>query len=373
MTTSSPAVASGSGTSDDLAEAARVRVDVVIVNYNTADLLIETMEQLPSGMPDSVDWKVFVADNDSADDSLERLRAGFPDVEVVEMGWNAGFCRGNNAAIRRGDAEFVLLVNTDTRLFPDTLTQLLQTMHDDPRAAVVAPRLEFADGRFQTAAAGAPFTLRSYLTWTTGLSRFADRWPALEGVYTTQDHGRAEQVGWVCSACMLLRRSAVEEVGLMDERIFLYMDDVDLCTRVRDAGWTVWHRGDVRAVHFMSGGALRKPGTISPYTVQSMTSWFDRRYGGWRSVALRGAGTVAHGLRGIRNGLQYAVHRDELSKDRSVMNFRLATYFVRPAVAGPLAGPAPDDIPTSGGTLHHGGDSQHDSQHDSTKETEEES
>ena len=136
----------------------RIRIDVVIVNYNTADLLIETLEQLPAAMPDWVDWSVFVADNASADDSVERLRAGFPDVELVEMGWNAGFCRGNNAAIRRGDAEFVLLVNTDTRLFADTVEQLLDTMRDDPRAAVVAPRLEFADGRFQSGAAGAPFT-----------------------------------------------------------------------------------------------------------------------------------------------------------------------------------------------------------------------
>lgn len=324
--------------------ATRVGIDVVIVNYNTADLLIETLEQLPAGMPGDVDWKVFVADNDSADDSVERLRAGFPDVDLVQLGYNAGFCRGNNAAIRRGEADYVLLVNTDTRLFPDTVSQLLETMLEHPRAAVVAPKLEFADGTFQTASAGAPFTLRSYLSWTTGLSRFSDRWPALEGSYTTRDHGRAREVGWVCSACMLLRRSAVEEVGLMDERIFLYMDDVDLCTRVRDAGWTVWHRGDVRAVHFMSGGALRKPGTISPYTIQSLTSWFDRRYGGWRSVALRGAGTLAHGLRGARDGVRYVVRRDERSKDRSVMNFRIASYFVRRPAEPPISGTVPEDL-----------------------------
>lgn len=323
------------------------RLDVVIVNYNTADLLVETLQELPAAVPEAVEWKVFVADNDSSDDSVERVRAEFPDVEIVEMGWNAGFCRGNNAAIRRGDAEFVLLVNTDTRLFPDTVPRLLDTMREDPTAAVVAPRLEFADGTFQTAAAGAPFTLRSYITWMSGLSRFSERWPGLEGVYTTQDHGRSKRVGWVSSACMLLRREAIEEVGLMDEHIFLYMDDVDLCTRVRDAGWSVWHRGDVRAVHFMSGGALRKPGTISPYTVQSMTSWFDRRYGGWKSVALRGAGTIAHGARGVRNGVQYAVRRDERSRDRSIMNFRLATYFVRPGVGEPFAGKIPDDIDPS--------------------------
>lgn len=337
-------IASSDGTAEvETEDLSTARFDVVIVNYNTADLLVETLQELPSAMPKDVEWKVFVADNDSADDSVERVQTGFPDVEVIEMGWNSGFCRGNNAAIRRGDAEYVLLVNTDTRLFPDTVSQLLHTLRRDPMAAVVGPRLEFADGRFQVGAAGAPFTLRTYLTWTTGLERLADRWPVFEGVYTTRDHGEARRVGWVCSACMLLRRSAVEQVGLMDESIFLYMDDVDLCTRVRDAGWTVWHRGDVRAVHFMSGGELRKPGTISPYTVQSMTSWYDRRQGGWRSMSLRGAGTLAHGLRAVVNGARFAVRRDDLSRDRLIMNLRLATYFARRRLETPLTGTVPDE------------------------------
>lgn len=315
----------------------RDRVDVVIVNYNTADLLVETLEELRERMPDDVDWTVYVADNDSHDDSVARVRAGFPDVHVIEVGYNAGFCRGNNAAIRQGDSEYVLLVNTDTRLLDDTVDRMLDILRADPTAAAVGPRLEFADGRFQSGGAGAPLTLWTYLMWTTRLERFADRHPVLEGSYTTRDHGRTLQVGWVCSACMLLRRSAIEQIGLMDERIFLYMDDVDLCTRLRRAGWTVWYRGDTRAVHFMSGGKLRKPGTISPHTVESMVRWFQREQGGVRAAALRATGTVAHGLRGIGLGARYAVRRDEGLKDRAVMNLRLAQYYVHTGVELPQA------------------------------------
>lgn len=312
------------------------RLDVVIVNYNTADLLVDTLEDLQRRMPEDLEWFVFVADNDSSDGSVERVRSGWPDVQVIEMGYNAGFCRGNNAAIRAGDAEYVLLVNTDTRLFPDTVDALLDTLRTDESAAVVGPRLQFADGRFQPAAAGAELTLRSYITWMAGLERFADRFPVLEGAYTTRDHRRATRVGWVSSACMLLRRSAIESVGLMDERIFLYMDDVDLCHRLRGAGWSVWFRGDVHAVHFMSGGERRKPGTISPHTVDSLKRWFDRQYGGWRSIALRVAGVLAHGARGTRLGLRYAIRRDGESKDRSIMNLRLARYYIHSGVEPPL-------------------------------------
>lgn len=117
----------------------RERADVVIVNYNTADLLIDTLDDLHRQMPDDVDWAVTVADNDSADDSVERVRRSWPDVNLIEMGGNTGFCRANNAAIRSGDAEYVLLVNTDTRLFSDTVDSLLDTLRNDASAAVVAP------------------------------------------------------------------------------------------------------------------------------------------------------------------------------------------------------------------------------------------
>ncbi len=313
----------------------RERVDVVIVNYNTADLLIDTLDDLHRQMPDDVDWAVTVADNDSADDSVERVRRSWPDVNLIEMGGNTGFCRANNAAIRSGDAEYVLLVNTDTRLFSDTVDSLLDTLRNDPSAAVVAPRLEFADGRFQPAAGGAEITVRSYAMWAMGLERFADRWPSLEGAYTTRDHGRAVEVGWVSSACMLLRRSAIEAVGLMDERIFLYMDDVDLCQRLRSDGWSVWFRGDVRAVHFMGGGDRRPPRTISPHTVDSLTRWFDRQYGGWRTKVFRATGMLAHGARSGRLALHYAIRRDDDSLDRSIMNLRLAQFFIHSGVEPP--------------------------------------
>lgn len=312
------------------------RVDVVIVNYNTADLLMETLDDLRRRLPEWVDATVYVADNDSSDDSVGRIRSGHPEVHLVEMGGNTGFCRANNAAIRQGDAEFVLLVNTDTRLLPDTVPSMLETMVEDPSVAAVGPRLEFADGRFQPAASGADLDLVSYLTWMAGLERLADRFPALEGAYTTRDHRRSTPVGWVSSACMLLRRSAIESVGLMDERIFLYMDDLDLCHRLRAHGWTVWFRGDVRAVHFMSGGDLRRPGTISPHTVDSLLRWFDREYGGWRSFALRAAGMTAHGARSAVHALRYAARRDARSKDRALMNLRLATYFIHTGVEPPF-------------------------------------
>ena len=315
--------------------AKRERVDVVIVNYNTADLLVETLDDLHLHMPDHLDWSVFVADNDSADDSVERVRNAWPDVNLIEMGGNTGFCRANNAAIRAGDAEYVLLVNTDTRLFSNTVDSLLDTLRSDSSAAVVAPRLQFADGRFQPAASGAEVTLHSYLMWGSGLERFADRWPFLEGTYTTRDHGRVMQVGWVSSACMLLRRKAIESVGLMNEEIFLYMDDVDLCHRLRSAGWTVWFRGDVQAVHFMSGGELRRPGTISPHTVDSLTRWFDSQHGRWRSRAFRATGVLAHGARSGRLAMRYALRRDAESLDRTVMNLRLAQYFIRSGVEPP--------------------------------------
>jgi GT2 family glycosyltransferase len=312
-----------------------IHLDVVIVNYNTSDLLMETLDDLDEHLPAPYDSTVYVVDNLSSDDSVDRMRNERPNVALIETGVNGGFCRGNNAGIRVGTGEYVLLVNTDTRLFPGTVEAMMDKIQSDPRIGAVGPRLEYADGRFQPAMTGAVLSLWSYFTWATGLSKLAERVPRLEGCWTMADRRRDEKVGWVASSCLLLRRSAIEEIGLMDERIFLYMDDMDLCDRLGKAGWSTWRLGNTRAVHFMSGGDRRAIGTISPHTVDSLVRWFERRYGKARTGLLRTLGVFAHGSRGLLIWAAYLREPTELRKDRALVQLNIARYFVRSGVTPP--------------------------------------
>ncbi len=260
----------------------------VIVNWNTADLLDGTIENVLKYAATGRTNEIIVVDNDSADESMAMMAEKWPDIRVIQMGENAGFCRANNAAIRDSDSEYVLMINTDGRLAEDTLDTMLSHMeaHDD--CAVVGPRLEYGDGSFQRWTGGEIPTVRSVANFSFGLDRFGARVPAFRGVYASRhDAGAPRSCGWVSSAVMLVRRAGFDDFGLLDDDVFLYMDDVDLCDRAIDAGWTVRYAAETTAVHYMSASSKRQEGAVSPEAMRSAIAWFGRRHTGWETALVR--------------------------------------------------------------------------------------
>lgn len=291
----------------------RPLIATVIVNWNTAELLEGVLRNLDEHLPD--DAPILVVDNDSADDSVARVEAGFPDVKVIQMGENAGFCRANNAGIDASDSEYVLLINTDARLTDGCLDGMLAYFDRDPRCAVVGPRLTYADGSFQRWTGGRLPTVASASAFYYFLDRFSDRVPAFSSVYLAHDTDQPFECGWVSSAVMLLRRDALDDFGLMDDRIFLYMDDVDLCQRAHDAGWTIWYAADQTAVHFMNGTSTKVAGTASPEAARSANRWFARQHGPRAGLAMRvsqaggfGLRAAGHGALGLATGNRERTH-----------------------------------------------------------------
>ncbi len=177
---------------------------------------------------------------------------------------------------------------------------MLGYFEHDPRAGVVGPRLEYGDGSFQRWTAGRDLTLGSCANYFLMLDRLADRFPSLAGIYLAHDTDQPFQPGWVSSAVMAVRRSAFDDVGLLDESIFVYMDDVDLCARMTDRGWSIWYAADATAVHFMGGstdpdhrqGLARGAARAEPLVRATPRS--QRDHGG---AGARGRSASAHGPR----------------------------------------------------------------------------
>jgi N-acetylglucosaminyl-diphospho-decaprenol L-rhamnosyltransferase len=259
----------------------------IVVNWNTVDLLDDCLRSIVVSTPAGLANEIVVVDNGSVDGSVEHLRRAWPAVQVIANAENAGFCRANNQALRASRSPYVLLVNTDARLGPDGIAAMLGHLERDLRAAVVGPRLVYGDGTFQRWTAGQPFSLRTLANYLLGFERLFPRWPAAAGIYLGRDTRTAFRAGWVSSAVMLLRRSAIEEIGLFDERIFVYMDDVDLCQRARDAGWHVWYAAGTTATHFMGASSKRVTGRASPEALRALNRWFARRHGPRAGLALR--------------------------------------------------------------------------------------
>lgn len=308
---------------------ARPAVAAVVVNWNTRQLLHDGLANLdahlrvrsPGGHDagsgdaaggveaagekrdeadcDEVWDEVCVVDNGSADGSLDDIDALWPSVQLIRNSDNRGFCRASNQGIRATDAPYVLLINTDARLADECLRAMATHLDRDSSVAIVGPRLVYGDGSFQRWTAGRPLTLWTCTVYYLLLERLGgSRRRLFQSMYIRSDTQQPVEVGWVSSAVMLIRRSALDAIGLLDEGIFLYMDDVDICDRARRHGYRVMYAADATAVHFMGSSSARAiDGQASPEAIRSLLRWFGRRHGRSQELALRMVVGAGFGLR----------------------------------------------------------------------------
>jgi GT2 family glycosyltransferase len=238
-------------------------LSIVILNYNTREhlracitaLLAEGSTSLAGG---SIRAEVLVVDNASSDGSADMIAAEFPWVGLIRSPRNGGFAFGNNQALRRARGATILLLNPDTLMPSGGIGRLLERLRAHPEAGIVGPKLLRPNGSMHLACR------RSFPTPATAFYRFsglARLFPRSRrfGRYnlTFVDPDLPIEVDAVCGACMLLRREVLECVGLLDERFFMYGEDLDWCLRAREAGWTVRYEPSVVVQH-QHGAASRK-------------------------------------------------------------------------------------------------------------------
>ena len=232
-------------------------IDVVIVAYRSRELLSRCLESLGAYPPGFL--RVVVVDNDSRDGTVELVRSAFPDVQLLESRANVGFARATNAGIRDGHAPFVLALNPDTHVPTGVLERLLEVFTEHPEVGICGCRLEREDGGFDHAARRSFPTVSGAAGHFLGIGRMR-RAPRRLAQYRAPDVV-AGPVDAVNGAFMLMRRSALDAVGLFDEGFWMYMEDLDLCYRLREAGWTTWYEPSVVVSHVKGGssGPVRSP------------------------------------------------------------------------------------------------------------------
>jgi GT2 family glycosyltransferase len=200
---------------------------------------------------------VHVVDNGSTDGTAQMIRREFPEVEVEELGWNAGFCIANNVALRKTTAPYALLLNPDTEVSEGALDWMIRLMDERPDIGISGCRLVQPDGTFDHAAKRSFPTPLGALAHFTGIGRHNEVGKRLSQ-YRAPELGERDSgvVDAVNGAFMLVRRSAVEEVGLLDEAYWLYMEDLDWCYRFKQQDWKVWYDGSVTVVHVKGGTSV---------------------------------------------------------------------------------------------------------------------
>jgi GT2 family glycosyltransferase len=223
---------------------------IVIVNYNTERLLRDCLQSVYGGA-NGTPMDIWVVDNNSRDNSVPMVRAQFPRVKVIENPTNVGFSRANNAVISQARSDYILLLNPDTLILDDAIERMVKFMNEHPRVGIAGCKVLNRDGTLQLACRRSIPTPEVAFYRLSGLSRL---FPANKTVarynmtYESPDH--THEVDAVSGAFLMIRTEAVQEVGLLDERFFMYGEELDWCLRVKRAGWAVMYHPDAQIVHY---------------------------------------------------------------------------------------------------------------------------
>jgi len=293
---------------------------IIIVNYRTADLTIDCLASIAAGPPASP-FRVVVVDNASPDDSVAILRNAIDRhrwdewVTVVPLQTNGGFAYGNNRGIETVDlaeTPYVLLLNPDTIVRPGAIDALVNFMDDRPEVGIAGSRLEDPDATPQRSAFRFPSPLGELEAAARlgPISRLLRRW-AVAPPPADQPHA----ADWVAGASMIIRREVLQAVGPLDERYFMYYEEVDFCRRARRAGWPCWYVPDSRVVHLVgqSSGVTdrRRPPQRRPaYWFESRRRYFVKNHGLPAAVAADLLWTAGHLLDRLRCALQRRPRQD---------------------------------------------------------------
>lgn len=260
-------------------------VSIIVVSWNTKGLLKRCLDSIYATV--LVPFEVLVVDNASDDGSAEMVESGFPEATLIRSAVNLGFSAANNLGIRQAHGEFVMLLNPDTVLLPGAVAGMLHYMNGYPDVGLIGPRLIMPDGQLQQSGRRFPGLLRE-LMGITRVSRLFGSWYDEHLNWGRTDFGKTVEVDEVSGACMLIRKSVLDQVGLLDERFFMYYEDVDLCYRLKKAGWKVVYMGEVEIIHVWAQGAL-KAGILhsSGVMYHSQYLYFRKHHGLIPAIILR--------------------------------------------------------------------------------------
>lgn len=246
-------------------------LSIIIVNWNTRDLLSACLESIAVDrqlMHNAIvtDTEVIVVDNASSDGSAAMVESRFPWVSLVQNTENMGFARGNNQAISKSTGRYVLLLNSDAQLSRGVTDSMIRLADRYPEIGVVGPRLVDDEGNLQQ-------------SW----ANFPTLWSEMLGVHHRSFRASVSElafaVDWLAGACLLVKRSMINEVGLMDERFFLYSEETDWCRRVHDAGWLTVYYPRVTAVHREGSSSSQNVGASRLLLYQSKVLYASKHFG----------------------------------------------------------------------------------------------
>ncbi|MFB3924906.1 MAG: glycosyltransferase family 2 protein [Syntrophales bacterium] len=230
----------------------QIEISAVIASWNTKDILLQCLRSLVGSLG-RFRSEIIVVDNASSDGSPQSVEAAFPEVRVLRNSSNLGFARANNTGIRNSTGRYVCLVNSDVIVREGCIDRMHAYMEKHPETGMLGPKILGPDGSVQRSCMGFPTVWNSLCRAMALDSIFPERKMFGGQLLTYWPHDTLKKVDVINGCFWLIRRSALDQVGLLDESFFMYAEDIDWCRRFHEKGWSVVFLPDAEAVHY--GGA----------------------------------------------------------------------------------------------------------------------
>ena len=278
-------------------------ISLIIISWNTREILRKCLDKIADAAG-SAGYETIVVDNGSSDGSQEMVRGDFPEVRLIENRENLGFPKAVNQGIVESRGRYLGIMNSDTLALPGSLKQLVQFLEDNPETGAVGPQLISTDNHLQYSGgyAPSPFSAFNELAGVNLLLGKRSR----KLFIRSRSQKAAVSVDWLCAACLVVRRSAVDDAGMFDDTHFMYAEDIEFGLRLRAHGWKLHFLPGVRVIHY--GGAS------SAGVPETKLMWL----GGLFRVAAGRMSRVSYSLFGILLSLAYLERTVLLSTARAM-------------------------------------------------------
>ncbi len=287
----------------------RPDASIVVVSFNTRDMLRDCLNTLME-RAGNVTYEVIVVDNASRDTSSEMIAEEFPDVVLIRSEENLGFAGANNRGFEIARGRYVVLLNSDAFIEEGALPLSVQKMDEQPRVGLASGRLVGRNGEWQPSARMFPSVTNELLT----LSGLRDRYPHSRFFgrmdRTWADPLEPAEVDWVPGAYSIIRREALEAIGYFDRRFFLYYEEVDLCLRLKEAGYQLWYWPDIVVLHIggesartveNAGGMSNAGAQLTLWRMRSALLYHRKHHGYTGALAAMAAEAGFHQIRAWKN------------------------------------------------------------------------
>ena len=228
-------------------------VSIIVVNWNTKELLLACLKSI-YGTTTGLDIEVIVVDNGSHDGSSQAIKENFPQAKLIQNFENKGFAKANNQALSIALGHYILLLNSDALLTDGSLKNLINFMDKTPVAGIAACQYINSDGSKQNSFDNFPTLTTELLNKTLLKTLFPKKYPSKKKEYYVP-----MEVESVIGACMLVRKEAITQVGMLDEDYFFFMEETDWCFRMHKAGWKVYHLPEIKVYHLQGQSKEKDP------------------------------------------------------------------------------------------------------------------